>query len=262
MMRLDHWKQICAVILFCATTATVSPAQVTLTTLVTFDGADGSTPDYMVLTQGADGNFYGTTYEGGASYGNGGPGYGSVFRVTPAGTLTTLYSFCPQAGCADGAYPSGSLVQTANGDFYGTTQEVGSYGYGTIFKITPAGKLTTLYSFCILANCADGKEPLGGLAQATNGNFYGTTSFGGVNGGGTVFAITPAGKATTLHNFCPLGSCADGDQPRGNLIQASDGDLYGETGLDGAYGYGTIFKISTGRNYNAVQLRLYRRRLP
>ena len=176
MMRLDHWKEICAVILFCAATAIASPAQVTLTTFVNFNGTNGNGPD-AVITQGADGNFYGTTGSGGTSE-SCARGCGTIFKVT-AGAVTTLYSFCAETGCTDGSGPVGPLVQAPNGDFYGTTSNLGAYGWGTVFKITSAGTLTTLYSFCASANCADGAQPSGGLVQGTNGNFYGTTTVGG-----------------------------------------------------------------------------------
>ena len=236
MVRVSRWRWVWGVIVICVVTAIVSPAQVTFTTLVDFTGSNGSTP-YMVLTQGADGNFYGTTYEGGATPP---PGFGSVFKVTPAGTLTTLHSFCTQANCSDGSLPLGSLAQDSNGDFYGTTQSGGSGKFcpypnscGTVYKISPAGRLTTLYSFCSLPNCADGNEPTAGLVQGTNGNFYGTTS-GGDTTAGTAFEITPSGNLTTLSS--------SGAFPSG-LLQARNGKFYGEYGGVGN-AYGTIFEMS------------------
>ena len=113
-------------------------------------------------------------------------------------------------------------------------------GCGTIFEITPAGQLTPLYSF----GFSDGAFPYAGLIQATNGNFYGTTSAGGTNGQGTVFGITQSGQLTTLYNFCSQSNCADGSLPYAGLIQASDGNLYGTTQDGGASGYGTTFGIT------------------
>ena len=166
------------------------------------------------------GNFYGVS-AGGAH------GGGTVFKITPAGTLTTLYSFCAQANCADGSGPSG-LVQATDGNFYGTTGGGGasddcSGGCGTAFKITPTGKLTTLHSF----DSAEGSGA-SGLVQATDGNFYGTTGGGGASGSGTVFKITPAGELTTLHSFDLF------DISHSTLVQGSDGSLYGETAWGGA----------------------------
>ena len=182
----------------------------TLATLHTFDGADGAIPD-AGLVQGGDGNFYGTTGQGGANddpscdFG-GRVGCGTVFKITPGGILTTLYNFCSQPNCRDGSDPSATLVQGRDGNFYGTAN--GQFG-GTVFKITPAGTLTTLYFFCSLQNCADGAYPRT-LAQGSDGNFYGTAVAGGTssncqlfsyNGCGTVFKITPQGTLTTLYSF-------------------------------------------------------------
>ena len=100
---------------------------------------------------------------------------GTVFKITPSGTLTTLHSF----DGTDGANPYAGLVQATDGNFYGTTSSGGANGDGTVFKITPSGTLTTLYSFCSQSGCTDGANPDAGLVQATNGNFYGTTLDGG-----------------------------------------------------------------------------------
>lgn len=242
LKRVHGIQRLCGLVLFCAATPMVLPAQVNLTTLVSFDRTDGSSPS-LVLTQGADGNLYGTTTRGGAS-GVCKPGCGTFFKVTSAGALTTLYSFCSQTNCTDGAYPGGSLVQAANGDFYGTTSRAGANGIGgTVYRMTSGGILTTLYSFCALQNCVDGEEPTSGLVQGTTGSVYGTTIYGGANSGGTVFEITPAGKLITLYNFCALGGCADGAIPNAGLVQASDGNFYGEASAGGTTGCGTVFKI-------------------
>src|ERR1700683_632850 len=113
----------------------------------------------------------------------------------PAQTYTTLNAFDE----ADGASPYAKLVQGTDGNFYGATLFGGAANAGTVFKITPSGTLTTLYSFCSEANCADGEAPYAGLVQATNGDFYGTTYTGGARGVGTVFKITSTGELTTLH---------------------------------------------------------------
>jgi uncharacterized repeat protein (TIGR03803 family) len=183
-----------------------------------------------------------------------------IFKITPSGTLTTLYEFCSQTNCnaPDGQFPEAALVQAPNGDFYGTTESGGAYGAGMVFKITPHGTLTTLYSFCEAEpECTDGANPFGALVQATNGDFFGTTYGGGGNCtypcGGTVFKITPSGTLTTLYRFCSQSGCPDGANPRAGLIQASDGNFYGTTQLGGNNtdypciddeGCGTLFKIS------------------
>ena len=149
-----------------------------LTTLHTFNGTDGNDP-MATLVLGTDGNFYGTTFAGGAhADACQADACGVVFKITPAGALTTLYSFCAQAGCADGAGP-GPLVQGTDGSFYGTTVQDGSSSCacGTVFKITPAGVLTTLYQFT--GPDGFGPGPLAGLIQGSDGNFYGTTVQGG-----------------------------------------------------------------------------------
>ncbi|MGB6472140.1 MAG: choice-of-anchor tandem repeat GloVer-containing protein, partial [Candidatus Acidiferrales bacterium] len=137
------------------------------------DCTDGAVP-LAGLIQGSDGNFYGTTRVGGNTN-----DAGTVFKLTPSGILTTLYSFCSQGGtdCTDGEYPYGGLIQGSDGNFYGTTFEGGDgyFNVGTVFKITPSGTLTTLYSFCSQANCTDGELPYAGLIQGSDGNFYGTT---------------------------------------------------------------------------------------
>src|SRR5208283_2998704 len=166
--------------------------------------ANGADPLYGNLIQGTDGNGYGTTYGGGLN------GDGTVFQVTPGGTLTTIYSFCSQTNCTDGVFPFAGLVQFG-GNFYGTTLRggasgAGPVGAGTVFQVTPGGQLTTLHSFCSQTNCADGAYPFAGLVQF-NGNLYGTTAYGGANGRGTVFEVTPAGQFTTLYSFCAQANC-------------------------------------------------------
>jgi uncharacterized repeat protein (TIGR03803 family) len=226
--------------------------------------ADGGFPTWLV--QGTDGSFYGTTSFGGdGAECIGGPKdekfCGTVFKLTPTGKLTTLHSFCSETNCTDGAQPS-SLLQAANGNFYGTTLAGGTNavspcngglqpGCGTIFEITPGGKLTTLYNFCSQANCADGLSP-NSLMQGSDGKFYGTTTEGGncdsESCGGTAFVITPAGKLTTLHGFCAETNCFDGASPVG-LLQATDGNFYGTTtGGGGAGGGGTVFEITRAGN--------------
>jgi uncharacterized repeat protein (TIGR03803 family) len=229
----------------------MTPAGV-LTTLYSFcvqsGCTDGETPESLM--QASNGNFYGTTAAGGA---NGG---GTVFQITPAGVLTTLYSFCSQTGCSDGKLPSAALVQASNGNFYGTTQQGGinatqcsSYGCGTIFQITSAGVLTTLYSFCSQSGCGDGADPMGALVQASNGNFYGTTYTSGVHNGGTVFEITPAGQLTTLYSFCVYFECTDGANPETGLVISSanfygTGENFFGTTYAGGNGGGEVIELN------------------
>jgi uncharacterized repeat protein (TIGR03803 family) len=188
------------------------------------------------LVQGTDGDFYGMTPEGGG-YDCGRTTCGTVFKVTAGGKLKTLHRFS-----GDGAVPEARLVQTAGGNFYGTTCQGGAITYGTFFRITSAGKLEILHSFA----GGGGKCPVG-IVQGVDGNFYGVTAEGGgvsgkcYGGCGVVFKITPAGKLTVLHHF---GGPPDGAGPE-VLIQGSDGNFYGTTTYGGAYGgYGTVFQIT------------------
>ncbi|HXC09678.1 MAG TPA: choice-of-anchor tandem repeat GloVer-containing protein, partial [Steroidobacteraceae bacterium] len=193
-------------------------------------GSDGEIP-YAGVIQGSDGNLYGTTYFGGSS------GFGTVFKVTPGGTETVLYSF---AGGSDGEHPYAGVIQGSDGNFYGTTYQGGAGGYGTVFKITPSGTETVLHSFA--GGSSDGANPEAGLTQGTDGNFYGNTYLGGASNLGTVFEITPSGTETVLHSFA--GGSSDGANPTANLLQSSDGNLYGSTGAGGTSGYGTFFKVT------------------
>jgi len=229
----------------CGTVFKITP-QGKFTQLYVFQGgSDGNNP-FGRLVQGNNGNFYGVTAYGG-NYNFTGSGGGTVFEITPAGKLTTLYSFCSQSGCPDGEGPYGAVVQTSNGTIYGTTVYGGTNAYGTLFKLV-GKKLTTLYNFCsVQPNCADGNYPYGGLIQASDGNFYGTTNGGGPSAG-TVFEFISPGTLNTLYSFCSQAQCSDGALPQGGgLLQATDGNFYGTTMQGGVAGaLGTIFSISTG----------------
>jgi uncharacterized repeat protein (TIGR03803 family) len=193
--------------------------------------------------QGFDGNFYGTTFEGGAN------SAGTVFKITPAGALTTLYNFCSLPGCTDGSFPYAGLLVTSNGDFYGVTSQGGTNLFGTIFEITREGELSTLYNFCSQANCADGSDPQMTLTEA-NGDLYGTTPSGGAVGSGTVFRFSPSTRQfTSLYSFCSQAGCEDGEDPNAGLALGADGNFYGTTASGGANGlFGTVFRISpTGK---------------
>lgn len=212
-----------------------------LTTLHNFcaeaDCTEGTNPQ-AGLIQASDGNFYGTTLGGGAHLGN-----GTVFRMTPAGIVTTIYSFCTQQNCADGYSPNAALVQGADGDLYGTTSGGGTKDSGTVFKITTEGELTTLYSFCTKADCADGSNPVAELTRGSDGSVYGMTSQGGT-GSGTIFKITSSGALTTIYAFCSKLQCTDGGNPKGGLIQTADGSFYGTTFSGGTDNSGTVFSVT------------------
>jgi uncharacterized repeat protein (TIGR03803 family) len=237
-------KTGCFVLMFCVATAMTAPAQ-TFTNLFTFDGANGSYPQPSPLVQGIDGNFYGTTDGGGANTSgcSRSPGCGTVFEITPEGVLTTLHNFNDDAG---GWGPMPGLTLATNGDFYGVNSNGGSSGGGEAFKITAGGTLTTLLGF---NGGAEGANPNSTPIQATNGNFYGTTVNGGTNGDGAIFEMTPAGALTTLHDF----DFTDGWDPQdAPLVQATNGDLYGETGGGGTSSNGTVFRITPGGEFTSL----------
>jgi uncharacterized repeat protein (TIGR03803 family) len=198
------------------------------------------------------GNLYGTTLYGGVH--NGvycGFGCGVVFKITPEGKYTVLYSFCSQNNCTDGASPYSALVLDQKGNLYGTTWGGGAHsgqycviGCGVVFKITPGGKESVLYNFCAQNNCADGAYPTAGLVFDQKGNLYGTTQAGGANLGGTAFKLSPKGKETILHSFCPPSFCFDGTGPEARLVLDQKGNLYGTTYYGGAYEAGGVFKLT------------------
>ena len=220
----------------CGTIFRITPTGA-LTTLHSFEGADGSSP-WGGLVLGADGSFYGTTKAGGGNE------VGTVFKITPNGKLTALHNF----DGTDGHAPVAGLVQATDGEFYGTTSGGGKYTVGTVFKITPNGVLTTLHYF---NQDTDGSSPEGALLEGTDGSLYGTTYYGGVfneypcdSGCGTIFRITRDGAYTTVYKFCVQGDCLDGYFPYAGLMQASDGNFYGTTLQGGLHGQGTVFKIT------------------
>jgi uncharacterized repeat protein (TIGR03803 family) len=204
-------------------------------TLHSFSGSpgEGANPTAR-LVRGTDGNYYGTTVRGGAQ------NLGTAFKVSALGSFTMLHSFSGSPG--EGANPVAGLVQGSDGNFYGTTGLGGAHYLGTIFNMTPAGSLTTLHSFS--GSGGEGADPLGGLVQASDGNFYGTTALGGAHYLGTIFNMTPPGSLTTLHSFS--GSGGEGAAPVSAVVQGSDGNFYGATALGGAHYWGTVFKFSTG----------------
>jgi len=235
----------------------------------------GCCPQYpSLMTQGQDGSLYGITSSGGSS------SVGIVFKITPSGTFNIIYNF----DTVHGSTPVGGLTLGVDGDLYGTTEEGGANGFGNIFKITPSGNLTVLYDF---KGAADGGHPVsalvlgtdgvfhgtsypgvafkmttkgvvtvikpipattfGPLLEATDGNYYGVTEFGGTFSAGTVYKIAGT-KVTTLYNF----DGTHGSFPIGGLVQASDGLLYGTTTAGGASNAGVIYKITTAGTLTVV----------
>jgi uncharacterized repeat protein (TIGR03803 family) len=228
----------CALILLCTVTVT-SQAQ-TFTKLVDLSPATGEYPQ-SPLTQGVDGNLYGTTAGSGAF------AQGTFFQITPSGTVTTLYNFCLNnaTNCPDGAVPSGAVALGPDGNFYGTTAGNPSshFGNGTVYKITPAGSLATLHSFCSLPQCRDGGPfTQSGLTLAQNGTFYGSS--GRTNSDwGRVFRISSSGTFVVVHVDCPGRVCPTDAGPWGTLDQARGGYLIG-TGMGGTYGTGGVYRMT------------------
>lgn len=259
----------------------------TQTILYSFKGGttDGANPTGG-LTLGTDGNFYGTTQQGGSTT------EGVIFKITPTGTITILHNF--NAG-ADGAFPWGPPILGSDGNFYGTTAAGGLKGNGIVYKMTSTGSFTTIYkfdvthgfapiapptqgtdgflyipvseggsSYCgtivklstsgVLNNsfsfpCGSGGSfPIGPLVQAANGNFYSTTQNGGTNGEGTTYQVTTGLAVTVLHSF---GSTfGDGTSPSAGLLLANDGNYYGATAEGGSHGDGILFNTTTGGTYD------------
>jgi uncharacterized repeat protein (TIGR03803 family) len=198
----------------------------------TLDGKDGVFP-HAGLVLDKTGNLYGTTSFGGAS------SYGTVFKVTPSGAETVLYSF---KGGTDGCSPfTAGVVLGKKGVLYGTTSGCGANAVGTVFKLTPTGVETVLHSFAV--DGKDGFNPYAGLVlDKTTGNLYGTTYYGGASGFGTVFKLTPTGTETVLHSFANDGT--DGYHPWASLVLDKTGNLYGTTVYGGTGGVGTVFKLT------------------
>jgi uncharacterized repeat protein (TIGR03803 family) len=208
-----------------------------VTLLTVFGNTNGAHPSGG-LVLGTDGSFYGTTSHGGNGISGGFPGYGTIFKMTPDGTLTNLYRF---TGFDDGGFPNANLVQGSDGNFYGATEDGGVIQLGTIFSITPGGEFNSL---CFFPLSSVGGYPDAALVQGGDGNFYGTTYIGGDDQFGTVFEVTTNGTLTRLVSFTGTSAPAPGAYPLAPLAQGPDGNFYGTTSLGGTNGLGTIFRVS------------------
>jgi uncharacterized repeat protein (TIGR03803 family) len=224
-----------------------------LTRLCSFNGTNGAAP-YGALVQGADGSFYGTTYAGGAS------NWGTIFQITTNGTLTTLFSFTGTNDPYQGANPGAALVPAPDGSFYSTAeyggvtnasydgQHFNAHGFGTVFQLSTNGTVTVPAVF----RNTNGAFPVGGLVLGRDGNFYGTTAWGGRGitaifpGYGTVFKMTPDGTLTNIYSFTGFD---DGGYIYAELVQGRDGYLYGAAFSGGSASFGTLFKIGTNGSY-------------
>ncbi len=226
-------------------------AQTVTTNLADFSYFKNGSRPVAAVVQGTDGNFYGVTEAGGPTNGD-----GTFFRMTPAGQLTDLYNFCSKTHCTDGIGPYAAPVLGSDGNFYGVTPYGGAVaatasGSGTVYKMTSAGKITTLYTFCRSKTCTDGQYP-NGMILGTDGNFYGTTYQGGQFNGGELFSISASGKLTVLHSFCTSAPCTEGNGPEFPPIQGSDGNFYGTTGHGGTAGVGVVYELTPAGVYTVL----------
>ncbi len=224
-----HCKQVCALFLISAAAAIASSAQ-TFSTLVNFDGMNGQYPSGLI--EGTDGNLWGTT---------GFESCGTVFKMSPLGTLTTVYSFsCNLKKYPDGPEP-GALIQATDGNFYGATFGGGTNNDGSIFKLTPSGDFTALVNFDV----TNGDSP-NGFVQGADGNFYGTTYGGGGNSpyySGTLFEFTSGGDLTTLFIFGGLNNSAPA-QAYVPPTEGKNGNFYGVTCSGGASNSGAFYEMT------------------
>jgi uncharacterized repeat protein (TIGR03803 family) len=199
-------------------------------------GFGGGYPGYAPLLLDASGNFYDTTIYGGdnSCFYIYVVDCGSVFKLTPSGQITLLYSF---NGKPDGQFPYAGLLAGSDGEFYGTTSAGGAYGAGTVFRLDQDGKEIVLHSF----TGKDGANPVAGVIRDKQGNLYGTTLYGGTHNLGTVYRVSRTGVFTSLHSFRGI----DGEDPFADLIVKGTDTLYGTTVLGGISGAGTVFKLTT-----------------
>jgi uncharacterized repeat protein (TIGR03803 family) len=252
-MKKRQWTMHSTVNAAAATRGAIAPAALSALLLIGIHGANAQTETVLYSFQGPPdggqpccgmpvldkaGNLYGTTLLGGAY------NLGTVWKVTPSGTETVLWSF---GNGADGAQPVGLSIDK-NGNLYGTTLQGGAFNLGTVFEVTPAGTEAILWNF---GNGTDGTEPGGGVILDGSGNFYGTTQAGGAYNGGTVFELTPSGTETVLWNF---GNGKDGSAPDGPVLNVN-GTLYGTTRLGGATApfYGTVWELTPSGTETVLQ---------
>jgi uncharacterized repeat protein (TIGR03803 family) len=225
----------------------ISTNSTDFTSIYSFTGVseDGANP-CAGLVQARDGALYGTTRYGGSN------GNGMIFRLSTDGSnYTPLYSFPAVFG--SGGDCQAGLVQGTDGFLYGTGSLGGTYGFGIVFKLNTNGTgYTTLHNFSAFYSPGDGARPYTGLVQGRDGALYGTTLNGGTNGYGMIFKVSTDGTVySPLYSF--VGPYQDGENPLGGIIQGDDGALYGTTSGGGAYGYGTVFKLSTnGTGYHIL----------
>ena len=255
---------------FAASLALSAPAEagVAYKTLHAFCAAANCTDGSKAMSApvaDASGNYYGTTQTGG------GANDGTVYQMTFDGArwhYKRIHSFCAKAGCADGSTPFGSLVVDTQGNLYGLTSSGGAKGFGAVFEMSMTGgvwKYRVIHSFCFKSGCVDGEFPkyssltyqgqASGVLYDGMSPLYGTTQYGGAQGVGAVFSLTPDATQTrwtalVLHSFCSKTLCADGSQPYSGVTVDAMGNLFGTTNIGGAYNHGALYELSfTGTNW-------------
>lgn len=236
----------CAV--FTLSLAVPAPAQ-TLNYFADLSAGNGWEP-YASVVQGTDGNFYSAGTDG--IFGGG----GNMFRMTPTGEISSVYKFCSQPDCADGGSMLSAPVVGTDGNLYGVAAGGGGSGAtgtagGTVFRMAVDGQYAVIYKFCSMSDCADGAWP-NGIILGSDGNFYGTTVYGGVGDGGpgVIFKVTPDGTYTRLHAFCAEANCADGEKPFFPPVEGNDGNFYGVAGNAG--GGGVLYKVTSSGEYSVL----------
>jgi uncharacterized repeat protein (TIGR03803 family) len=232
MYFLRYGIRVSEFVLVALLLAPAAQASVTFSNLASFAGTNGASP-FAGLVRGSDGNFYGTTRIGGAH------NFGTVFRVSPAGTLVSLASL----DGTNGSFPRSPLVESAAGSsvFLGTASMGGLSNLGSIFKVGTNGALNSLVSFA----GTNGAHPQSGLLRTGDGTFNGTTYYGGTNnwplGYGTIFQVTTNGLLTSRYSF----DINQGTAPYAGLCEGSDGSFWGTTQVGGTSGNGAVFQLSS-----------------
>jgi uncharacterized repeat protein (TIGR03803 family) len=215
-----------------------------ITLIYSFFGIDGKAPSNSLI-EGNDGALYGTAPEGGAF------GFGTLFKITNTGAFTKLVDFTGSAGNAPGSVP-GSIILHPDGNFYGVTEAGGSLGFGTLFRVSPQGSVTTLVEFSGTGGAAPGSEPVGPLAL-DGPRFFGVTRSGGANGSGVIYSATTGGIYQSLGSFTGTAGIRAGANPSTGLLKLSDGNFYGATEFGGFDDFGVFFKIdATGNNFTVL----------
>jgi uncharacterized repeat protein (TIGR03803 family) len=217
------------------TNVPVMVSNIQFTTLASLNNStSGAVPQSGVI-ESSDGYLYGTTALGGNN------NAGTVYKINTNGTFAWTYSFTDGT---DGANPVGGLVQTPDSNLYGTAELGGSYGFGTVFRITTNGTLNTIYSF--LSGNAEGAYPQSSLCLGSDGFLYGSTVTNTAGAqGGDIFKMDTNGNIQWSYAL----AANNGLRPLGALTQGTDGNFYGTTSVSSSNNFGSVFVISPAGNF-------------